>query len=410
MADIRKRRGAKGTTYQVRYPSKAIQIRVCLQDVFDEKRGAGISRERRSEEKRSGSFHGGIVTVGDGVEKWLEVCEKEGRDGRDPVTDFTLKGYKYRARIINSYSWHRSLQELTAPDIVEFRSWLLGNYPRSMAHFVLSSFHSMILEMVFRGVLPHDVAASVSIRERSRYEEPVTIPSEKEVMDLLAAADRLANSKNRQTQRTWERYRPILYLAADSGMRPQEYLAVADAAVRDKGVHVTRAVERSGDKLSVPKTAAGRRFIDLSPEVYDMVRHYADHHAAKNDHDLIFPTSTGSWQTAGKLAQPRILRRLLRSRLDHERKGAMATIVEKPKYVPYHLRHFYASVLIANRKDLKTIQSLMGHEDIKTTLNVYGHLLKRAGQDRAEQGHAYNPSRKLMWQVCGEAAYNATIY
>ena len=52
-------------------------------------------------------------------------------------------------------------------------------------------------------------------------------------------------------------------------------------------------------------------------------------------------------------------------------------IVEKPKYVPYHLRHFYASALIANRKDPKTIQTLMGHEDIKTTLNVYGHLLKR---------------------------------
>jgi len=60
---------------------------------------------------------------------------------------------------------------------------------------------------------------------------------------------------------------------------------------------VTRAVERSGDKLSVPKTAAGRRFIDLSADVYKMVRHYADHHAAKNDYDLIFPTSTGSWQT-----------------------------------------------------------------------------------------------------------------
>jgi len=52
-------------------------------------------------------------------------------------------------------------------------------------------------------------------------------------------------------------------------------------------------------------------------------------------------------------------------------------MVEKPKYAPYDLRHFYASVLIANRKDPKTIQSLMGHEDIKTTLNVYGHLLKR---------------------------------
>jgi integrase len=71
-------------------------------------------------------------------------------------------------------------------------------------------------------------------------------------------------------------------------------------------------------------------------------------------------------------------------------------IVEKPKYVPYHLRHFYASALIANRKDPKTIQTLMGHEDIKTTLNMYGHLLKRAGQDGAPKRHARKPSHKLM--------------
>jgi integrase len=58
--------------------------------------------------------------------------------------------------------------------------------------------------------------------------------------------------------------------------------------------------------------------------------------------------------------------------------------VEKPKYVPYDLRHFYASVLIASRKDLKTIQTLMGHEDIKTTLNTYGHLLKRS--DKVDAG------------------------
>ena len=58
--------------------------------------------------------------------------------------------------------------------------------------------------------------------------------------------------------------------------------------------------------------------------------------------------------------------------------------IDRPKYVPYDLRHFYASVLIANRRDLKTIQTLMGHEDIKTTLNVYGHLLKRTEAGASE--------------------------
>ena len=142
MADIRKRTGSKGTTYQVRYPSKATKSGYGFKTFLTLKEARAFRES--GEAKRIGSVSpgAGIVTVADGITKWLDVCEKEGRDGRDPVTDFTLKGYTYRARVIKTYPWEKSLHELTAPDIVAFRSWLLENYPRSMAHFVLSSFHS----------------------------------------------------------------------------------------------------------------------------------------------------------------------------------------------------------------------------------------------------------------------------
>lgn len=52
--------------------------------------------------------------------------------------------------------------------------------------------------------------------------------------------------------------------------------------------------------------------------------------------------------------------------------------VKVPKYKPYDLRHFYASMLIDQRVNLKRIQTLMGHRSIETTLNVYGHLIERA--------------------------------
>ena len=51
---------------------------------------------------------------------------------------------------------------------------------------------------------------------------------------------------------------------------------------------------------------------------------------------------------------------------------------ERVKYKPYDLRHFYASMLIEDRTNLKRIQKLMGHRDIETTLNTYGHLIERA--------------------------------
>ena len=45
----------------------------------------------------------------------------------------------------------------------------------------------------------------------------------------------------------------------------------------------------------------------------------------------------------------------------------------------------------------------MGHEDIKTTLNVYGHLLKRVpAKTNPTQRHACDAGNKLMWRICGE--------
>jgi len=375
MSDIRKRTGTKGTTYQVRYPSKAAKSGYAYATFATRKEALGF-RENAAARKTSISTAPEIRTVAQGLQKWLDVCEKEGRDGRDPVTKYTLKHYEWRRDRILAYDWSKGLHELTAPDIVEFRSWLVRNHSRDVAGKLLSSFHSMILELVKRGVLAHDIVTGVSIRGGSRYDEPVAIPTEKEVHDLLAAADTLANSKNKQIQKSWERYRAMLYLAADSGMRPQEYIVVPDCNISDNGVKVDRALDRGELHISVTKTPAGRRFIELSPGTLDMVRHYSKHHAVENDYGLVFPTSSGGWQSTDNWRKRGFYAAC-------EEAGLMETVeedgekVEKPKYTPYALRHFYASMLIEQRTSLKRIQSLMGHEKIETTLNVYGHLIER---------------------------------
>lgn len=372
MTDIRKRKGRKGVTYQVRFrTSTGYEYKT-----FETRQDAREFSEDSAAKKRAGRRRSEIVTVEQGVQKWLDICEKEGRNGREPVTRYTLDNYEYRADIMKEYEWGKTLPELTKPDIIEFRSWLLEAHSRDVANKVLTSFHSMIKEMVSRDVMSHDVGADVTVGATSRYDEPVAIPSEREIRELVAAADRLANSTNLQTQRTWKRYRPMLYLAVDSGMRPQEYLVLARSSVKETGVSVDRALDGGGTEISVTKTRAGRRHIDLSPSTLDMVRHYAEHHAVKNEHDLVFPTKTGKWQSV----------RNWRNRgfaMVCEEAGLMVSetengkTVERPKYKPYDLRHFYASMLIDQRVNLKRIQTLMGHRNIQTTLNVYGHLIER---------------------------------
>jgi len=251
MSDIRKRTGKRGVTYQVRYASRAAKTGYAYK-TFDTLKEARAFLES-GDALKAGATPNRHLSVEEGVRKWLDVCEKEGRGGRDPVTPYTLKTYRYRAGIINDYEWPKPLSELSAPDVVEFRSWLLRNHSRDQARKVLSYFHSMVLELVNRGFLQHDFAAGVRVAATSRYDEPVTIPSERDIHALLRAADRLANSKNLQIARTWERYRPMLYLAVDSGMRPQEYLVVARSSFNERGVMVERALDAGGQKISTTK-------------------------------------------------------------------------------------------------------------------------------------------------------------
>lgn len=381
MSDIRKRTGTKGTTYQVRYPSSATKTGYAYKS-FNTMKEARAFRDEIGGIKHVGPLDPTIQTMEEAVDAWLKICEREGRDGRDPVTGYTLKGYMRRAEVIKAYPWEKRIGELQTPDIVAFRSWLLREHSRDLARRALTSLHGILKEMAMRGHIASNVAAGVSIRAESRYDEEVRIPSPREVQALLRAADDLAASSNKQVARTWQRYRPILYLAADTGMRPQEYLVIARSNLRDGGVYVDRALERGGYKISVTKTRAGRRFIDLSPGTFQMIKDYADNHAIQNKFDLVFPTANGRWQDTDNWRKRGFYKACLHAGLIEERNSPDGNVASSPKYSPYDLRHFYASMLIEQRVNLKRIQMLMGHEDIKTTLNVYGHLINRVeGQD-----------------------------
>jgi integrase len=384
--DIRKRKNKDGSlTYQVRYRNPAAKSGYAYK-AFPTRKQAHAFHNETLQRVSMHSSPSGIRTISDAVALWLNTCKREGLNGGEPVTAYTLSNYAYRADFILLHDWGKELWQLTAPDIAAFRSWLLRTAPsRVTAQKVMVTLQSILKEMAVRGVIPTNIAAGITIRTDTRYDEPVVVPGKGEVLALLAAADRLANSPNGTTARAWQRYRPMLYLAADTGMRPQEYLGLPRHCVVDGGFRVEQAIAGDGRNISVTKTKAGRRMIDASPNTIDMVQHYVRRHAPESEYGLVFPTTDGKWQ----------------SRKNWQRRGFDAACLEaglvrhvkingedavRPKFRPYDLRHFFASMLIAKKLDLKKIQTMMGHESIKTTLDTYGHLLEDADDDRPRFG------------------------
>lgn len=391
MADIRKRTGKKGTTYQVRYIKKSAAGYAYA--TFE------TMKEARTFSENLGSLpvapSGAELSMADAVERWLSICEKIGRDGREKVEAETYKEYARRAKVMKAYAWTKPIHKLAPPDIVAFRNWLLETKTRDLARRTLSSFHSVLIEMKREGLIDTDPAAGVTIKQGGRYDEEdseVQIPTDEEVRAIYAAADRLL-AKNDYMAKCWARYRPLIYLAGFTGMRPSEYRGLSWSQVMTDHIRVTQRADRTGT-IGPVKSRAGRRVLYIPAFVRQMLEDWRKDCPASDD-DLVFPTASGlpmalvnfragAWDPLMKEAG-------LTDRV--QRKGKW---VDVPRYTPYALRHYFASKLIEGGHDLKFIQKAMGHSKIEITFNVYGHLI------RGREDHYRQTAEKLATQILGE--------
>lgn len=384
MADIRKRSGKKGTNYQVRYPSKNAPSGYTYA-TFD------TLKEARAFTENLGTLQDSLnkrLKVSDAISKWLEICEKIGRDGREAVEFTTLVEYQRRANVMKAYPWDKYLHELVPADIVAFRNWLLGEagISRDLARRTLSSLHSVLIESKRQGFIVDDPAAGITIRADGRHEEDgreVKIPTDEEVRALLAAADRLAAQPGRVGS-VWRRYRPMIYLAVFTGLRPSEYRGLAWTNIGEDRISVRQRADRL-NTLGPVKSRAGRRTIFVPAAVSTILAEW-QRRCPRSDLGLVFPTAQGKPMALSNFTR-RGWEPLLKEAGLTAPQGAGGKV--RPKYTPYALRHYFASKLIEKGSDLKFIQTVMGHADVQMTLNVYGHLLRGRDAEHKSRAEAF---------------------
>ena len=175
-----------------------------------------------------------------------------------------------------------------------------------------------------------------------------------------------------------ERYRDFTNFLVMTGTRFGEAtaLTVADIDLLGKPAtaRINKAWKRDGQNqfyIGPTKTGAGKRTIGLNPALVDLLIPLV---AGRPSSDLLFATPKGErivhklywhhyWVPAVKAAQRRGLRK-------------------DPRI--HDLRHTHASWLIQDGVPIFTISRRLGHASIKTTEQVYGHLMPEALQVGAD--------------------------
>lgn len=276
--------------------------------------------------------------------------------------------------------------ELRALRPSTIQAWLRGRSDElepSTVRAVYACLASILSAAVDDGAIGKSPCAARSVRPPSVDRVKVVPWPEERVKAVIAALD--------------DRYRAVAIMAAGCGLRRGELfgLAVDDVDFLRGTVHVRRQVKLVGNRrVFAPPKGGKERDVPLPQSIAFLLaaalescparqvtlpwKHPAGDHMTVR---LIFTNEAGTAIHRSTFDERVWKPALAAAGVIPERRRGQAKYQTAPADGLHALRHYYASALLADGVDIRTLSEYLGHADPGFTLKVYCHLMP-SSEDR----------------------------
>ena len=348
---VRKRQWKSGGKVQTRWAADWYDANGKRHVKLFEKKGDASKEEAKAlaerEEGRAPEVTNGKKTFKAAADEWLN------RTTPDPLEQSTIDQWEQHIRLhLNPIVGHLTLAKLTETRIEDLSQSLSGGLSAAMAVKVWATFRAILVAKAPAAVVASADKYRIKRSKRHKSKE-VKAPEPEEVRLMLEIVP--------------DRWRPLIVTLTFSGLRISEArgLRWKDLDFAAGTINVVQRADRY-NKIGPPKSDSSRREIPMLPMVENTLRAWQSK-CPKGELDLVFPNGSGKIE-----GLPNISRRGFRPL-----QVACGIVDEdgEPKYGLHALRHFFASWLLREGFDIKSVQKWLGHASATMTLDVYGSYM-----------------------------------
>ena len=281
----------------------------------------------------------------------------------------TIENYdRYLTRFLQ-FAKIQNPKEITDPLVREFRLFLnrqsTGNNKKTgetlkkkTQNYYLIALRSFLKYFAKRRIesLPSECIELAKIPERS-----LDLISPNELGRLLSAPEGNALRATRD--------RAILQLFFSTGLRVSELCSL------------TRDIDFSADEFSVRGKGSKVRVVFISPEARENISEYLKQR--KDMDDALFVKAGDEKGKSGKDEKGALTRRSIERIVKHY---AIKAGISK-KVTPHVIRHCFATDLLSNGADIRSVQMMLGHSNISTT-QIYTHITDKQLREIHKKFHS----------------------